>query len=67
VSKELEPDPDNAGWVLGWGVVRSAPWKLHGVYGTKAEADAEAAIAGAGFVVKEGSNEKGTDNFISVS
>ncbi|MDD1966198.1 hypothetical protein NPS29_12785 [Pseudomonas putida] len=67
MSKELLPDPNKAGWVLGWGVVRNSPWKLHGVYATRAEADAQAAIAGEGFAVKEGTNEKGTDNFLSFS
>ncbi|WP_281729971.1 hypothetical protein [Providencia rettgeri] len=38
VDSDLAPDPDNKGWVLGWGVVRYAPWHLSGVYATEEQA-----------------------------
>lgn len=65
MSNELPKDPDNAGWVLGWGVVKNAPWSLHGVFSSKDEAQTEAKKAGDGYVVRYGSHKSGTDDFIS--
>lgn len=43
VAEGLKPDLDNIGWVMGWGVVRNAPWHLVGVYATKDVAETKAA------------------------
>lgn len=64
MSNELPKDPDNAGSVLGWGVVRNAPWSLHGVYPSKDEAESEAKKAGEGHVVQYGSHKPGSDDFV---
>ncbi|MEF9901149.1 MAG: hypothetical protein RR736_23980 [Pseudomonas sp.] len=63
VISKLKSDPDNAGSVLGWGVVRNAPWHLQGVYESKEEAQAQAKIAGDGYSASYGSYVPGTDNF----
>lgn len=64
MSKELPKDPNSAGWVLGWGVVRNAPWSLHGVFSSKEEAESQALKAGEGYAVRYGSHRPGTDDFI---
>ncbi|WP_426194385.1 hypothetical protein [Pseudomonas sp. NFXW11] len=64
MSKELPKDPINTGWVLGWGVVRHAPWSLQGVFASKDEADSQALKAGDGFKVHYGSHKPGTDDFV---
>lgn len=64
VSNQLPKDPDNAGSVLGWGVVRNSPWSLHGVFSSKNEAESQATTAGDGYVAGYGSHKLGTDDFI---
>ena len=64
MNNELPKDPDNAGSVLGWAVVRNAPWSLHGVYPSKEEAESEAKTAGEGHLVHYGSHKLGTDDFV---
>lgn len=64
MSKQLPNDPDNAGSVLGWGVVRNSPWSLHGVFSSKDDAESQAKTAGDDYVVGYGSHVPGTDNFI---
>ncbi|GAB5336255.1 hypothetical protein [Pseudomonas fluorescens] len=64
MSKELPKDPTNAGWVLGWGVVKNAPWSLHGVFLSKDEAESQAQSAGEGYVARYGSHKPGTDDFV---
>ena len=64
VSNELPKDPDSEGWFLGWGVLRNAPWSLHGVYLNKAEAESQAKVAGEGYVARYGSHRPETDDFV---
>lgn len=64
LAKNLPKDPDNQGWVLGWGVVRKEPWSFIDVYADKRTAEAEAARLGAGHSVEYGSHQLGTDNFM---
>ena len=66
VSK-LKPDPENAGWVLGWGVYRMTPWHLQGVYETEQKARAEADVSGEGYLVNQGSHRLGSDDFVGWS
>lgn len=61
---KLKADPDNAGSVLGWGVYRSAPWDLQGIYQTKEEAQAQAKTSGKGYVASYGSHKPGTTDFV---
>lgn len=65
VENGLKKDPDNSGRVLGWGVVRSAPWHLAGVYGSKEAAEMKAAELGDGHEAKYGSHHLGSDDFVS--
>lgn len=64
MNNDLKADPDSAGWVLGWGVVRNSPWSLHGVYATEIEALAESKVAGEDHAVRYGSHKPGTDDFM---
>lgn len=64
VIARLKKDPDNAGWVQGWGVYRMAPWDLKGVHETKEEARLQAESAGKDYVVAFGSHRVGTDDFV---
>lgn len=63
----LKEDPENEGWVLGWGVFRPAPWHLVGVYATKDIADNKATILGDRYSVQYGSHRLGSNDFISVT
>ncbi len=65
VEKDLPEDPDNKGWVLGWGVVRSAPWHFVGVYSNKSVAQAEVDLLGESYATRYGSHRLGSDDFIS--
>lgn len=62
--QNLPKDPDNLGWVLGWAVVQSSPWRFVDIYASEATALAEAASRGVGFAVEYGSHQVGTDNFV---
>jgi len=64
IGKGLKKDPENEGWVLGWGVLQDSPWLLAGVYATPGDAQAEAKRNGSSFRVLEGSYQLGTQNFI---
>ncbi|MFJ2526191.1 hypothetical protein ACIOWB_24000 [Pseudomonas capeferrum] len=66
VSK-LKADPEKAGWVLGWGVYRMAPWHLQGVYDTEEKARAQADASGEGYLVSQGSHRLGSDDFVGWS
>jgi hypothetical protein len=59
------PDAGKPGWIKGWGVVRSAPWHFVGIYPTESEARAVLSEQEEGFDVRFGSNQTGTDNFLS--
>lgn len=65
LKKNLPPDPDNNGWVLGWCVLKQDPWHLVDVYAEKAIAEAEACRLGDDYVVKYGSHRLGSDDFLS--
>ena len=47
----------------GWGVYRTIPWHMHGIYLTESEADAEALKVGARYAVAYGSSNSRTGNF----
>ncbi|CDH25082.1 hypothetical protein [Xenorhabdus bovienii] len=64
VEEGLKPDPDNAGFVLGWGVVRYSPWHLAGVYATKEKAEIQAVNFGSVYEVHYGSHRTGSDDFV---
>lgn len=64
LAKNLPADPDNPGWVLGWGVVKMEPWSFIDIYASKEAADAEAARLGSGYIVQYGSHKLGTDDFM---
>ncbi|MFJ4390938.1 hypothetical protein [Pseudomonas soli] len=63
-TRDLKPNPEIPGNVLGWGVVRSNPWSLLGVYPTKEQAQAEATRIGNGHIAAYGSHKPGTDEFV---
>ncbi|WP_342649076.1 hypothetical protein [Pseudomonas sp. REB1044] len=64
LAKNLPKDPDNEGCVLGWGVVKDAPWEFIDIYASKSAAEAEAAARGTGHRVDYGSHRLGTDEFM---
>ncbi|WKL69431.1 hypothetical protein Q1Z72_12520 [Pseudomonas qingdaonensis] len=63
-TRGLKPNPEIPGNVLGWGVVRSDPWSLAGVYSSKEQAQAEATRVGNDHIVAYGSHKPGTDEFV---
>lgn len=65
IANGLKPDSDNEGWVKGWGVVRSSPWHLAGVYATEEVAEAKAKALGEGYEPRYGSHRLGSDDFVS--
>lgn len=67
VANGLKPDPDNKGWVLGWGVVRTSPWHLVCVYAKKDIAETKAAELGVGYDAAYGSHRVGSDDFVTGS
>lgn len=64
VAGGLKADPVNAGWVLGWGVVRGAPWHLVGVYATKDMAETKRSQFDKEYEVHYGSHRLNSDDFI---
>jgi hypothetical protein len=66
-AKNLPPDPENSGCVLGWAVLRDNPatWHLIDVYASKDIAEAAASHLSSEFVVKYGSHRLGSDEFVS--
>lgn len=64
LAKNLPPDPDNAGWVLGWGVVNKTTWHFVDIYPSKEAAEAEAEARGDNYTIDYGSHRLGTDDFI---
>ncbi|WP_236192774.1 hypothetical protein [Pseudomonas glycinae] len=67
MSEEFPKDPENEGWVLGWGVVRNTPWRFIGIYQSEDEAKSAASEAGDGYLVHHGSHKPGTDDFVWTS
>ncbi|MCQ4280490.1 hypothetical protein NA643_15455 [Pseudomonas stutzeri] len=65
LAKNLPADPDNAGWVLGWGVVRRDTWHFVDIYATEEVAQAEAQSRGPAYSVAYGSHRLGSDDFVS--
>ncbi|WP_081315112.1 hypothetical protein [Pseudomonas putida] len=64
LAKNLPPDPDNEGSVLGWGLVDKTNWDFVDVYPSREVAEAEAAARGGNYTVDYGSHELGTDNYV---
>lgn len=64
LAKNLPKDPDNAGSVLGWGVVQMSPWRFVDIYASKDAAAVEAASRGPGYRVEYGSHRLGTEDFM---
>lgn len=64
VDSNLAPDPDNKGWVLGWCVVKYAPWHLSGVYATEEQASQQAELLGSDYEIHYGSHKLQSDDFI---
>lgn len=60
----LELDPDNPGWIRGWGVVRMSPWAVQGMSPTEAEAFAACAQP-PGFEVKYGARKLDSNDFVA--
>jgi len=65
LAKNLPADPDNKGWVLGWGVFKDGPWHFIDIYATQDTAQAEATRRGEGYIVEYGSHRLGSDDFVS--
>ncbi|MGN8276754.1 hypothetical protein [Pseudomonas sp. SMN5] len=64
LAKNLPKDPDNAGWVLGWAVVQSSPWRFIDIYASKDVAETAAEARGPGYRVVYGSHRVGSDDFM---
>jgi serine protease Do len=58
-------DASNPGWCRGWGVVRSSPWHLSGVFPDQAQADEHRKKLGPDYEVRAGSHRIGSDDFVS--
>ncbi len=64
VEEGLKRNPDNKEWVMGWAVVRRAPWHLAGIYISKDMAEMKASKSGEGYEASYGSHRLGSDDFI---
>ncbi|WP_053183694.1 hypothetical protein [Pseudomonas thivervalensis] len=64
LAKNLPADPDNKGWVLGWGVVQNSPWRFVDIYASKDAAEAKAKSRGPMYRVEYGSHRLGSDDFM---
>ncbi|WP_084439203.1 S1 family peptidase [Sphingobium sp. TCM1] len=60
-------DPSNPGSALGFGVLRSAPWHLAGIFPDEAQAEAFRHDLGESYEVRFGSHRIGSDDFMSSS
>lgn len=67
VSQGLKPAPKGKNWVLGWGVIRIAPWDLDSVFDLSIEAELRAYLLGGSYRVQYGTHEIGTARFIPVT
>lgn len=50
--------------ILGWGVVRSNPWELKGVYATEEQAKQKAQSLGSDYEIHFGSHRLQSDDFV---
>ncbi|MGJ3352760.1 hypothetical protein [Providencia sp. Je.9.19] len=64
VDNNLVPDPDNEGWVLGWGVVKYEPWHLDSVHATETQAELRASLLGVDYKIYYGSHKLHSDDFV---
>ena len=64
VDKNLKLDPINKRSVLGWGIVRSSPWELKGVYATEEQAKQKAQSLGSDYEIHFGSHRLQSDDFV---
>lgn len=64
LAKNLPEDPGVSGNVMGWAVIRRAPWRFIDIYADKHVAQVEANRLGEGHAVEFGSHKLGTDDFI---
>ncbi|RQW70339.1 hypothetical protein EBB56_13395 [Halomonas sp. YLB-10] len=60
----LPQDPDNPGWVKGWGVFQNDPWDFEGLYLDKAEAEVVRADIGDTYEIAYGTHRVGSTDFI---
>ncbi|MFL6519720.1 MAG: Fic family protein [Chthoniobacterales bacterium] len=67
IKGQLTPDPRNPGWVKGWGVFRSTPWHLYGVYASDATAATIQQKLGDSYSTAFGSHCVDTDDFVTAS
>jgi hypothetical protein len=51
--------------LIGWGVIRDAPWHFAGLFPTRDEAQARADDLGEGYLVRYGERSEETDSFVS--
>ncbi|OQM39126.1 hypothetical protein [Citrobacter braakii] len=59
----LPHDPTDHERVIGWAVIRPAPWHLVGVFATEYMARKELQVRGDGYHVQLGSYKLGTQDF----
>lgn len=64
-SISFKMNPDNPGWIMGWGVLQKKPHDVISMHLNKTEADAEASKLGANFEVQYGSRKLGSNDFIN--
>ncbi|MBS0056948.1 hypothetical protein [Yersinia sp. Marseille-Q3913] len=57
-------DPDNKGWVLGYGVFRNSPWHFVETFNTEQEALEKRAEYDSDYKVAYGSHRVGSDDFV---
>ena len=60
----LKADPENHGWVLGFGVTQNSPWHFAGIYSDETDARRIALQMGSGYEVHYGSHRLDTSDFI---
>jgi hypothetical protein len=65
VSDGLPADPDNQGWVKGWGVFRDNPWNLYAVCKTEQDGSQALTEVGSEYQVAFGSHKLGSDDFVA--
>jgi hypothetical protein len=63
----IKADPNNKGWTLGWGVYRTSPWHFAGLHPDEVTARKEAEELGSDYRFGYGSNQDGSDNFVTTS